>query len=157
VQARTAGHKVVWLTACQTRAATQADIAWMRAQSDTFSADAIEGFSAHIFGTPEDVRTVKFNTSNSRKLKKWWPWVQQFKAVYEVSGEVLPVGSLIASSASPTARENWFVLWAAYRQRKLKCRPSRRGFALLGLKQNAPQHEELLRLPPDALVNLVSE
>jgi hypothetical protein len=95
---RTAGHKVVWLTACRTRAATQADLAWLRAQPDAFDADAIERFSAHIFGDQDDVRlTVKFNSSNSRKLKKWWPWLQQFKAVNQETGKTIAPSSLPVS------------------------------------------------------------
>jgi len=158
VQARTAGHSVVWLTASQTRAATPADVAWLRAQPDAFDADAIEGFSAHIFGKPDDVRlTVKFNTSNSRKLKKWWPWVQRFEACNPVTGETVAPSSLFAASASPTAREDHFVHLGRIPPSQIEMPPITVRVALLGLKQNAPQREQLLRLPPDALVNLVPE
>ena len=84
-----AGRKVVWLTANETRTPTAADVEFIKARPDLFD----ERFLTLAFGQPDDVRlTVRFNSSNNRQLKRAWPWLRQFSFHDPMTGEVHQLG-----------------------------------------------------------------
>jgi hypothetical protein len=145
-----AGRKVVWLTASETRTP---DLEYMKSRPDLFSATYIEKFSTLQFGKPDDVRlTVKFNSSNNQRLKKFWPWYQQFVMANPVTGEELPTHQIFG----PGARANYFVHLGVIPARQIEFPPITARIALLGLTDDAPQRALLESVPPDTVVELIA-
>jgi hypothetical protein len=145
-----AGRKVVWLTASETRTPSAADIEWIKA-NNTDPADR-EKFSKLSFGEPDDIRlTVKFNSSNIQRLKKAKPWLQQFKAVDPVTGrEIVQLGDFMP----PSFRAFCYVHLGVIRPSQIELPPMTARIMLLGLTPDAPQREQLAGVPPDTLIDL---
>lgn len=149
-----AGHKVVWLTASETRTPTATDLEWINAHPDVFRAPERERFSKLAFGKSDDVRlTVKFNSSNNRKLKRARPWLEQFSMVDTVTGEATSMNQIFGPISMPV-REDYYVHLGVISARQIELPPLTARIALLGLNDDAPQVEQLRSLPPDTVITV---
>lgn len=145
-----AGRKVVWLTSSDTRTPTAADIEWLKSWPNRFDAADVERFSKILFGDADAVRlTVKFNSSNSQRLKKAMPWLRQFGVRNPLTGEVSQLGRWHPPSAA-----NYFVHLGVIPPSQIELPPITARVALLGLKDDAPQREQLKDVPPDTLIDI---
>jgi hypothetical protein len=93
-----------------------------------------------LFGDPGDVRlTVKFNSTNSRKLQHWHTWILQHEAI---------------SNIGPSGERDFYVHLGVIPAAQIELPPITARIALLGMKADAPQRKQLESLPPDTLLNL---
>jgi len=130
---------VVWLTRNKSREPSPADI-------EHFARTAIEDDKPQLlgrtllFGDPGDVRlTVKFNSTNSRKLQHWHTWISQHKSI---------------SNTVPSGERDFYVHLGVIPAAQIELPPITARIGLLGLKADAPQRKQLETLPPDTLLDL---
>jgi hypothetical protein len=164
---RTIGKSVVWLTARDTRKPAPDDIEHIRAHSALYKADRGQNWSERMFGLPEDVRlTVKFNSSNNKKLKRYWPWIQQFSAVNPETGEAREIAKAIAAHTFPSCKRDHYVHLGRIPLAQIEMPPLTAALAIVGLEYNLEgasddesrahlqeQIDKLKAAPPDVIVN----
>jgi hypothetical protein len=93
-----------------------------------------------LFGDPGDVRlTVKFNSTNSRKLQHWHTWILQHKLI---------------SNINPSGERDFYVHLGVIPAAQIELPPITARITLLGLNADAPQRQQLESLPPDTLLDL---
>jgi hypothetical protein len=93
-----------------------------------------------LFGDPGDVRlTVKFNSTNSRKLQHWHTLILQHKAI---------------SNLVPSGERDFYVHLGVIPAAQIELPPITARIALLGMKADALRRKQLESLVPDTLLNL---
>jgi hypothetical protein len=135
----TGDRPVVWLTRNESREPSAADILHFERTAIEDGKPQLLGRTL-LFGDPGDVRlTVKFNSTNSRKLERWHPWIMQRHPI-----ETFP----------PSGERDFYVYLGTIPPSQIEFPPITARVALLGLKDDAPQRAQLESIPPNTVVHL---